>query len=25
MLGEMDDIIDALIAEDQASKLAADN
>jgi peptide chain release factor 1 len=25
MLGEMDDIIDALIAEDQASRLAADN
>jgi peptide chain release factor 1 len=24
MLGEMDDIIDALIAEDQASRLAAD-
>jgi peptide chain release factor 1 len=25
MLGEMDDVIDALIAEDQASRLAADN
>jgi peptide chain release factor 1 len=25
MLGEMNDIIDALIAEDQASRLAADN
>jgi protein subunit release factor A len=24
MMGEMDDIIDALIAEDQASRLAAD-
>jgi peptide chain release factor 1 len=24
MLGEMDDVIDALIAEDQASRLAAD-
>jgi peptide chain release factor 1 len=25
MLGEMDDIIDALIAEDQAARLAAEN
>jgi peptide chain release factor 1 len=25
MLGEMDDVIDALISEDQASRLAADN